>query len=107
MTLSVIQRGELTDIAKNQIALPLQIQTKRGLRQQGPASYQFRDYLKVLMTHPAYVAADDDRRTTMIKNAETLFYRAAMPVLLAQPGNQELATAMAQRDQLKQMEAIQ
>ena len=43
----------------------------------------------------------------MIKNAEALFYRAALPVLLAQPGNQQLATAMAQRDQLKQMEAIQ
>ena len=107
VTLSVIQRGDLTDIAKNKIALPLQIQTKRGLRQQGPATYQFRDYLKVLMTHPAYASADDDGRTSMIKNAETLFYRAALPVLLAQPGNQELATAMAQRDQLKQMEAIQ
>lgn len=107
VTLDPIQRGELTDIAKNQIALPLQIQTKRGLRQQGPASYQFRDYVKVLMTHPAYVSADDDGRIKMIKNAEALFYRAAMPVLLAQPGNQELATAMAQRDQLKQMEAIQ
>ena len=107
VTLDPIQRGELTNIAKNQIALPLQIMTQRGLRQQGPATYQFRDYLKVLMSHPAYVSADDETRTNMIKNSEALFYRAALPVLLAQPGNQELATAMAQRDQLKQMEAIQ
>ena len=107
VTLDPIQRGELTNIAKNVIALPLQIMTERGLRQQGPAEYQFRDYLKVLMTHPLYVAEDDEGRTNMIKNAEALFYRAALPVLLAQPGNQELATAMAQRDQLKEMEAIQ
>ena len=107
MTLDPIQRGELTNIAKNVIALPLTLRTERGLRQQGPATYQFRDYLKVLMTHPLYVNDDDEGRINRIKNAETLFYRAAMPVLLAQPGNQELATAMAQRDQLKQMEAIQ
>jgi len=107
VTLDPMQRGELTNIAKNVIAQPLQIMTERGLRQQGPATYQFRDYIKVLMTHPAYVAADDEQRTNMIKNAEALFYRAALPVLLAQPGNQQLATAMAQRDQLKQMGAIQ
>jgi len=59
------------------------------------------------MAHPAYIEGDDEMRTTMIKNAEALFYRAALPVLLSQPGNQDLAAAMAQREQLKQMEAIQ
>ena len=107
VTLDPIQRGELTNIAKNVITQPLQIMTQRGLRQQGAASYQFRDYLKVLMAHPAYIEGDDEMRTTMIKNAEALFYRAALPVLLSQPGNQDLAAAMAQREQLKQMEAIQ
>ncbi len=107
VTLDSIQRGELSNIAKNTIALPLEVMTQRGLRQQGPALYQFRDYLKVLMTTPAYSGADDDTRSTMIKNAEARFYRAALPVLLSQPGNQQLATAIAERSQLKQMEVVQ
>ena len=35
VTLDPIQRGELTNIAKNQIALPLQIMTQRGLASAG------------------------------------------------------------------------
>ena len=101
VSLSERNRGELTRIAKNDVALPLTMVTARGQRQQGPAVYTFRDYLKVLMTHPLYAAADDDRRKSMIKNAEARFYRAALPVLLSQPGNQDLKLRLGERDALK------
>jgi len=102
VSLSERNRGELTRIAKNDVALPLTMVTTRGDRQQGPAVYPFRDYLKVLMAHPLYASADDDRRKSMIKNAEARFYRAALPVLLSQPGNQDLSLRLAERDALKQ-----
>ncbi len=102
VSLSERNRGELSRIAKNDVALPLTMVTTRGDRQQGPAVYPFRDYLKVLMAHPLYASADDDRRKSMIKNAEARFYRAALPVLLSQPGNQDLSLRLAERDALKQ-----
>ena len=102
VSLSERNRGELTKIAKNDVALPLTMVTTRGDRQQGPAVYPFRDYLKVLMAHPLYASADDDRRKSMIKNAEARFYRAALPVLLSQPGNQDLSLRLAERDALRQ-----
>ena len=101
VSLSERNRGELTRIAKNDVALPLTMVTARGERQQGPAVYTFRDYLKVLMAHPLYAAADDDRRKSIIKNAEARFYRAALPVLLSQPGNQDLKLRLSERDALK------
>jgi hypothetical protein len=101
VSLSERNRGELTRIAKNDVALPLTMVTARGERQQGPAVYTFRDYLKVLMAQPLYAAADDDRRKSMIKNAEARFYRAALPVLLSQPGNQDLKLRLGERDALK------
>lgn len=105
VTLSQRNRGELANIAKNQITLPLVVMTPKGKKQQGPAAYQFRDYLKVLMTSPFYTADDDDGRAQRIRNAEARFYRAALPVLLSQPGNQELRQTMAQRDALKDLGA--
>ena len=103
VTLNGMQRGELTDIAKNVIALPLVIQTNRGKRQQGPAEYKFREYLQVLMTNPNYVNADDDGKIRYIKNAEKRFYDEALPILLSRPGNQDLARVMGERDMLQQL----
>lgn len=103
VTLSERNRGMLTDIAKNQITLPLQMMTTRGRRQRGPAVYNFNDYLRVMMTDPLYQQADDDQRISMIKNTEARFYRAALPVLLAQPGNQDLALRFAERAELKEL----
>ena len=57
------------------------------------------------MTSPFYTADDDDGRAQRIRNAEARFYRAALPVLLSQPGNQELRQTMAQRDALKSLGA--
>ena len=106
VSLSERNRGELTNIAKNKITLPIEVMTKRGRRQQGPARYVFKDYLKVLMTVPLYTSSDDDVRANMIRNAEARFYRAAVPVLLNQPGNQDLRSRLAERKQLKDQGAF-
>lgn len=103
VTLSERNRGELSRIAKNDVALPLEVVTTKGKRQQGPAVYQFRDYLQMLMIHPLYGGADDETRVSMIRNAEQRFYRAALPALLSQPGNQDLALRLAERDALKNL----
>jgi len=42
----------------------------------------------------------------MIRNAEARFYRAAVPVLLNQPGNQDLRNRLAERKQLKDQGAF-
>ena len=88
-------RGELTDIAKNQIALPLMMNVRGRKRQVGPAQYRFRDYLKVLMSRAEYTKASDDDRINMIKNAEARFYRVAIDALSAKPGYQYLRKAKA------------
>ncbi len=90
--LDPIQRGDLTDIAKNQVALPLIV---RG-RRRGAARVTFRDYLKILMVDPQYLSQDDDTKINMIQNAEDRFFEAALPILMAKPGNQELADAVQQ-----------
>ena len=89
ISLDDIRRGQLTEIAKNQVMLPLRI--KGSLKGQG--GYTFRDYLKILMINPEYVKANDDEKIQMIKNAERFFYEAALPILLASPGNEDLADA--------------
>jgi len=103
VTLSERNRGELSRIAKNDVALPLEVVTTKGRRQQGPAVYQFKDYLQMLMIHPLYGGADDGTRVSMIRNAEQRFYRAALPALLSQPGNQDLSLRLAERDALKKL----
>lgn len=85
VALDNIRRGQLTEIAKNKAMLRLNVQGSRG-----SGMYKFRDYLKVLMVHPVYVRLKDDAKIRMIKKAESDFYEAALPMMLAMPGNEEL-----------------
>ena len=85
VALDNIRRGQLTEIAKNKVMLRLNVQGSRG-----SGMYKFRDYLKVLTVHPVYVRAKDDAKIRMIKKAESDFYEAALPIMLAMPGNEEL-----------------
>jgi len=85
VSLDDIRRGQLTEIAKNKVMLRLNIQGSRG-----SGMYKFRDYLKLLMVNPAYVRAKDNAKIKMIENAEDDFYEAALPIMLAMPGNEDL-----------------
>ena len=98
--LSPLHRSQLTNIAKNEIALPLQVK-RRGRVITKPGMYQFRDYLRVLISSPEYLRDDDRGRINRIKNAERRFYEQAFDVLLTKPGAQELAHAAAEREALK------
>ena len=68
--------------------------------------YKFRDYLQVLMLNPAYIAADDETKKRMIKRTEDLFYEAALPILIAKPGNEELQQGYIDKQRIKQEQAI-
>jgi hypothetical protein len=85
VALDNIRRGQLTEIAKNKVMLRLNVQGSRG-----SGMYKFRDYLKVLTVHPVYIRAKDDAKIRMIKKAESDFYEAALPIMLAMPGNEDL-----------------
>ncbi len=85
VSLDEIRKGQLTEIAKNKVMLRLNIQGSRG-----SGMYKFRDYLKLLMVNPAYVRAKDNAKIKMIENAEDDFYEAALPIMLAMPGNEDL-----------------
>jgi len=87
------QRGELTNIAKNEIALPV---TVKGSRR-GPTRLRFREYLKAVMLDPLFISADDDTKIGIIQNAEAKFYKEALPIMLSRPGNQDLATVREDR----------
>ena len=96
VALDNIRRGQLTEIAKNKVVLPLKVKGSSG-----GGMYRFRDYLKILMINPAYISADDDAKKSMITNAENLFYEAALPIMLALPGNEELSKSFQQTQFIK------
>jgi len=96
--LDKIQRGDLSRIAKNEVVLNLVVD---GRKKSG--SFTFRDYLQVLMVQQSYVMADDDVKTNYIQNAEERFYKAALPILLSQDGNEELARVFQERGLLKKL----
>ena len=102
ISLDEIRRGQLTDIAKNQVQLRLNI----GGATRSSAMYKFRDYLQVLMLNPAYITADDETKKRMIKRTEDLFYEAALPILIAKPGNEELQQGYIDKERIKQEQAI-
>ena len=99
--LDKINQGKLTKIAKNDVILPLVIQSENRTTTI-PGQYAFRDYLKVLTMQPQYYAADDDMKVRMIQNAEQRFYKAALPRLLAMDGNEELSRIFYERGIIKQ-----
>lgn len=100
--LDPVNRGELSRIAKNETTLPLVFQSNGRTVTVG-GSYDFRNYLKILFTHPLYLSADTEAQINMVKNAESKFYKAALPRLLAMDGNENLARVFQERGILKSL----
>ena len=90
--IGALVQSDLNRIAKNEIALPVIA---------GQAAYPFREHLQVLMSSSQYSRADDEGKTKMIKRAESKFYEAAWPYVLAMDEHKNLAQAYSEREYIR------
>ena len=86
-------RGELNEVAKNQIVLPVN---------SNMPAVTFRKHLEYLIRSIEFKMLDKDEQINMIKRHETKFYKAAFLRLIQNPENEDIAKAYYQHLHIKE-----
>ena len=92
INLSKAFRGELNEVAKNQIVLPVN---------SNMPAVTFRKHLEYLIRSVEFKMLDKDDQINMIKRHETKFYKAAFLQLIRDPKHEDIAKAYYQHLHIK------